>query len=313
MKKKIEIRQLQNLAILAKTGNFHRAADQLCISQPALTKNIRKLEEQLDVLLFDRAPDQIRPTEHCLVLLEHAEKIFDELDQAGDRLAELVGRPMGRIHIGCGPIIGAWGLREVLVETHAKYPDVRFTVRFDDSGALASQLRSRQLHVMIADTEVLENDRDVQLDALPAEEFIVVCNASHPLMGKGSVNGHDLLKYKVALPNTLPRSYAYFAQCMPDGWAVEDFVDQIVGMQCDNYRLMLDLVASTSYLSVGIRSLFQDYFDRGEMVPLTLQVEQPLFSRPGIVTLKQRTLPDAVSFFCEALKARAEILVRNAQ
>lgn len=305
MRPHIETRQLLHLATLARLGNFHRAAEALFITQPALTKSIRKLEEQLGVSLFDRAPDLVRPTEHCQVLIEHAHRVFDELDQASDRLAALSSKPVNRVRVGCGPIIGAWGLQEAISEMHAAYPEVRFSLSFGNAAELAKQLRTRELHVMIADVEVMEADRDVEISPLPREEFVFVCSSEHPLVAKGFVEGEDLLRYKLAFPEPMRRAAGYFTQFLPEGWHLDDFVEHASGLRCENYHLLLELLASTRFLSVGPPSVFQGHIDRGQLATLTARVEQRIESRPGIVRLKDRTLPAAVDIFCEALRQTA--------
>lgn len=305
MRPQIETRQLQHVATLARLGNFHRAAEALFITQPALTKSIRKLEEQLEVTLFDRAPDLVRPTEHCQVLIEHAQRIFDELDQVSDRLAELVSKPVNRVKVGCGPIIGAWGLHEAVTEMHTAYSDVRFSLVFGSAAELATQLRTRELHVMIADVEVMESDKDVDIEPLPRENFVFACNSGHPLVEKGVVDGADLLRYKLALPEPMLRAAGYFGQFLPEGWHLEEFIEQASGLRCENYHLLLDILVSTHFLSIGPPSVFKPYFDRGQLVPLEARVAHRVRSRPGIVRLKGRTLPAAVATFCEALQSTA--------
>lgn len=309
MRHPIETRQLQHVAALARCGNFHRAAEALFITQPALTKSIRKLEQQLGMALFDRDPDRVRPTEHCLVLLEHGQRIFDELDQVGNRLAELSAQPLSRVMVGCGPIIGGWGLQQAITQMHAAYPAVRFSIQFGNAADLAQQLRARQLHIMVADTEALEGDRDVEIASLPTEEFVFTCHAGHPLAEKGVVGGEELLRYKMALPGLVPRAKPWLGQFMPPGWHLDAFIDHIVGVTSDNYHLLLDLLVSTDYLSIGPRSVFQRQFDEGRLVPLASRVTQGIASRPGIVRLRGRTLPEAITTFCEALQDTAEQLV----
>ncbi len=306
-----ETRQLLHIAALARHGNFHRAAESLHITQPALTKSVRKLEAQLDVLLFDRGPEAVRPTEHCLVLLEHAERIFDELDQAGNRLAELSSRPLSRIQVGCGPILGAWGLHHAVAEMHREYPEVRFNVVFGRAADLAAQLRDRSLHILIGDTEPLEGDRDVLIDPLPSEEFRFVARADHPLVGCRHIEGAQLLQYKLALPGMVGRAVPYLAQFMPDGWHVDEFIEQAIGFRSDNYHLLLDLISSTDYLSIGPLSVFQRGIEEGRFTLLDAEPDERIFSRPGIVRLRDRTLPGAIDTFCEALHRTAASLRRG--
>ncbi|GAB3269926.1 LysR family transcriptional regulator [Parahaliea aestuarii] len=307
----LETRQLLHLAALARHGNFHRAADSLFITQPALTKSIRKLEDQLQVLLFDRAPDTVRPTEHCLVLLEHAERIFDELDQAGNRLAELSSRPLSRIQIGCGPILGAWGLHKAVAEMHREHPEVRFNIVFGRAADLAPRLRDRSLHVLIGDTEPLEGDRDVIIEALPSEEFCFVCRTGHPLLKSSGAVEPDLLHYKLALPGLVGRAAPFLAQFMPEGWHLEEFIEQVVGVRSDNYHLLLDLIASTDYLSVGTESVFRRSIEEGKLQLLPVSFTRPIRSQPGIVRLRDRTLPGAIDTFCAELRRTAADLVKG--
>src|ERR1700685_3869331 len=131
---------LNHLAIfhaVAKAGNITGAAEQLLISQPAVSKQLRELERSLGVRLFDRLPRGVRPTEAGAILREYSQRLFALTEQAENALAELRGLHRGRLRIGASTTIGVYFLPDLFVRFRQDHPGVQFHLEIAHSESLA--------------------------------------------------------------------------------------------------------------------------------------------------------------------------------
>lgn len=120
----MELHQLRYVLAVARAGNFSRAAEELFLSQPSLSVQIRKLEKELDVALFERLGRKVILTAAGEVFVEHVELALAQLDQARERTAEVRGLRAGRVSLGVLPSVGAGLLPKVLSTFRAEHPDV---------------------------------------------------------------------------------------------------------------------------------------------------------------------------------------------
>ncbi|EDY87736.1 transcriptional regulator, LysR family [gamma proteobacterium HTCC5015] len=129
----MESQNLKAFVTVAEHQSFSRAAELLHITQPAVSKRISTLENELDTLLFDRIGRQPQLTEAGYALLPRARAILLQLDDAERALTNLNGEVTGRLSIGTSHHIGLHRLAPVLREFTQKYPQVQLDIRFLDS------------------------------------------------------------------------------------------------------------------------------------------------------------------------------------
>jgi len=115
--------------VVARTKNFTRAAEELNLSQPALSRSIQKLEEGLGLRLFERKPREVVLTDVGELMLERAKDILKLVE---DTISELSDEgSQGRVRIGAIPTIAPYFLPDVLSSFHEEYPNISVTVRED--------------------------------------------------------------------------------------------------------------------------------------------------------------------------------------
>src|SRR5512133_345499 len=122
---RMELHQLQCFIAVLEEGGFKRATARLGITQPALSYQVKRLEEELGVQVFRRGPGGITPTEAGRVLLDHAHQVIATVREAHQAVRELSGGVTGDIRIGAIKCVGTYFLPYVLQEIRAKYPMVR--------------------------------------------------------------------------------------------------------------------------------------------------------------------------------------------
>lgn len=148
----MEFRQLRYLVALADERHFTRAAARSHVAQPALSQQLRKLEDELGLPLVDRTTRRVALTEAGELLVARARRVLAELDAAGAELQQVSGLLAGRVTIGLTQTPGPLDLLPLLADFHARFPAVELAVREDLSTTLAAQLRADELDVALLST-----------------------------------------------------------------------------------------------------------------------------------------------------------------
>lgn len=179
---------LNHLAVVravAAEGSVSRAADQLLVSQPAVSKQLRELERQVGVPLFDRLPRGVRPTQAGALLADYAGRVFALAAEAEERLAELRGLARGELRVGASTTIAVYLLPPVFAAFRKAYPGVRLTVDIANATEIAQRLSAGGLDVALSEGEPDPAD----FDATPfmTDELIAIAPANHPLAGRRRV------------------------------------------------------------------------------------------------------------------------------
>lgn len=180
----MELRQLRYLVALADERHFTRAAARERIAQPALSQQIRKLEQEVGLPLFDRTTRHVALTEAGALLTARARRVLAELDDASAELQQLTGLMGGEVTIGLTQTPGPLDLLALLTEFHARHPAVKLTVREDLSTVLADGLRADELDLAFLSI-VDEVDRHgLETRPLASEPLVAVLPPDHRLAAR---------------------------------------------------------------------------------------------------------------------------------
>jgi DNA-binding transcriptional LysR family regulator len=177
----MDLRQLRYLVALAEEQNFTRAAAREHIAQPALSQQIRRLEDELGVALIERTTRHMSFTEAGELLVGRARRIMAEVDAAQSELDALKGIDMGRVRVGAIHTMGPIDISLVLAIFHERHPGVELTVREEPSEELAEMIRDDELDLaFLSVTEQVES-HGLALHQLVSEELVVLLPPDHRL------------------------------------------------------------------------------------------------------------------------------------
>ena len=185
-------RRLQVFHAVAKHLSFTKAAETLFMTQPAVTFQVKQLEEHLNTRLFDRAQGRITLTPAGIVALEYAERILGLSDELDKRLKEMGGQAAGPLLIGASMTIGEYVLPQLIGKFTTRFPAVVPTLFVGNSEAVQDRVAERTL-----DLGFIEGDSHLATlltEVCCDDELQVVCAPSHPLA-----------REPYALPATLTR------------------------------------------------------------------------------------------------------------
>lgn len=181
----MELRHLRYFVIVAEEQNVTRAAAKLHVSQPALSRQIHDLEEELGLALFERSAKMIRLTEPGRIFLEEARAVLLRADEAVATARAAAGGLQGELHVGYAPSLTVEILPRALRAFHAELPGVRVMLHDASTEEMLSGLREGKLHVAL-----IVRPPDCSLSGLHSDDL-----ASYPLC-VAMVPTHALAKAK---------------------------------------------------------------------------------------------------------------------
>jgi DNA-binding transcriptional LysR family regulator len=185
-------------------GSFSLAAEQLGLTQPAISKRISLLEEQVTQPLFDRISRSAKLTEAGLALLPRARKILRELEDTQRYMADLRGEVGGQLRIATSHHIGLHRLPPVLKAFTQNHPDVHLQLHFIDSEQAIQSIQQGEFDIaLITLPETILNEEidSIQHRTLWQDPMCFVAGGSHPLNDRKRIKLSDLAHYPAILPD----------------------------------------------------------------------------------------------------------------
>ena len=188
----MELRQLRYLVALADEQHFTRAAAREHIAQPALSQQIRRLEQEVGLSLVERTTRRVTVTEAGKALVARARRILAEVDAATAEMQAFTGVRTGHVTVGTMHTMGPVDVSLALAVFHQRHPGVELTVREQSSEELAEMLRDDVVDLaFLSVTERMES-HGLGLHQLVSEELVVVLPIDHALAGHDEVRMADL-------------------------------------------------------------------------------------------------------------------------
>jgi LysR family transcriptional activator of glutamate synthase operon len=197
----MDLRQLRYLVALAEELNFTRAAAREHVAQPALSQQIRRLEDELGLALVQRTTRSVTITDAGEMLVRRARMIIAELEAAMEEMQALRGAWTGRVRLGTMHTMGPVDISEVIAEFHRRHPGVEVAVHEQSSEELAELLRLGEIEVaFLSVTERIES-RGLALRRLVSERLVVVVPPHHPFAARrhvelGQLAGDEFVSYR---------------------------------------------------------------------------------------------------------------------
>ena len=275
---------------VAETGSFSAAAERLFITQPAISKRIALLEQQLDARLFDRVGRQIKLTEAGNALMPRARQVLMDVEDMARAIHDLSGEVSGKLRIGTSHHIGLHRLPPVLRQFSRDYPKVTLDIHFIDSEEAWEGVLHGELEMGVV-TLPPQPDNRLQSDVIWTDPLVFMCAPEHPLARQEHLTLEALTGHSAILPSPVT------------------FTRGIVEKLFNEHNLKLDIAMSTNYLetihmmvSIGLgwSVLPATMVDQSVV---QLPVEAPLPERElGVVTHPARSQSNVAKAFLKALR-----------
>jgi DNA-binding transcriptional LysR family regulator len=189
---------LRSFVEVARLKNFSRAAGKLGLTQPAISTQIRQLEEQFGVRLFDRIGKRVFLTQPGILLLDHAGKILNVQKEAFDALRDLMPAPAGHLNLGATEASCLYLLPKVFATFKKKHSEVKITVYRNFTTKIVQKLQQDSVDLGFVSLPV--DVREIETIPLFREPVDVAVPAGHPLASQSSVTVEEIARYPWIFP-----------------------------------------------------------------------------------------------------------------
>lgn len=200
MRARFKLRHLQILVQVAKHGNITKAAEQMHLAQPALTKSIKDLEAHLGMDMFVRSQKGVTLTSRGEVLIHHARRILAQIKHASQELASLTDGIIGHLTIGTLLAASPLLLPNSLLRIRSERPGIGITIIEGTHDQLIPSLITGDLDMILGRLPETLEDGGVVSKVLYREPICVVARNKHPLAQIDDLSLNDLLGYPWILP-----------------------------------------------------------------------------------------------------------------
>jgi DNA-binding transcriptional LysR family regulator len=287
MRLRLTLVQLEAFVQVARTSNFRAAAKELNISQPALTRSIKIVEQALGTQLFDRTTHGVELTPNGKMLLPIAERILSELDDSFSDLAQYIKGAVGRITIAVLPSIGVSILPELVESFQGGGRQFQFIIQNVTEIPLLDLLASGQVDFAIALQP--SNSQGLNFIPLREDELVLVCSPGHILAGLPSVSWKVFAEHPV-ITGTSDTS----VRTICDDLFRRERISVAPAYETANWSVGGRLVAR----NLGISAMPTLALNLTDMSHLTTVPLNPVVTRSiGILTRSGRTLSTAAQLF----------------
>jgi len=169
--------RLKVFRVVANHLNFSRAAEELLLTQPAVTQQIKALEDEYGVSLFDRSGGRITLTPAGQVLLPYAEKLRAISEDAYAAVTSASGKLGGQLALGASQTIGQYILPNLVAEFLRENPRVSITAMSGNTDTILEALAARRIHLAMVEGPALR--KDIHMESFMEDEMVLVVPASH--------------------------------------------------------------------------------------------------------------------------------------
>jgi DNA-binding transcriptional LysR family regulator len=197
----MDVNRLRHFLAVLDHGSIGRAAEALHLSQPALSKSIRRLEDSLKARLIDRSARGATATVFGQALAERARLIFVEIRNAEQDLDALRGLQTGQVAVGANTSVISQILARALHNLRRERPGVRVAVQEGLISLLIEPLAQGKLDFVVGSLPAQLGDVELDREPLYEDDLIVVCRPRHPLLARRRPTLKDLLDYPWTLAN----------------------------------------------------------------------------------------------------------------
>lgn len=277
---------------VATFGNITKAAEQLYISQPAVTKSIKHLENSLGGALFIRTKKGVSLTEEGKVLFEYVKNILEEAKNAQNKFNSLIKLEEGKIHIGASATVSKHFLMPYLEEFHRQYPNIDIEITNELTTNLVKGLRNGYIDFLVTNLPMKEfHDMDIKVCAKLHDSF--ACSRKYLENENTVYELNELLKYKIVTQKEPSNTRAFLNNYMK-----ENGMDFKPDIEIVSYNLVVEFIKAGFGIGYVTKEFIKEELKKGELYEIKVNPKIPTRDL-GIITLKNNTLSYAASKFIE--------------
>ena len=272
--------QLRHLLSLAKTGSFSRSAEALFLTQPALSRSIRALEDELGQALFDRVGRRSELTPFGREVVARARLLVGAADDLRDSGAQLARGDAGSLRIGLGSGPGALLMTPLLMHMAKHHPRLRLDIARGRTDLLERALRERTIDALVVDARSLVPASDLRATDTYEMRGAFLCRRGHPLLRRrGGLSFEQVRAYPIA---STPLSDEV-ARVLVERYGPDAHPERCVTLRCEEVPSLVELTRRTDAVLIAVRAVGPD------LAELPMKPAMEATAKFAMVTLAGRT------------------------
>lgn len=294
----LNVRQMLDLLAVVDHGGVTAAAKIMNVSQPALTRSIRQLEESLGVALLERKGRGVAPTRFGLSMAQHARTIEAELRHATRDLTDLRKAEGGHLSIGGSPIGMATLIAPALAKLQGKWPGLTVDVRNDPFQAQLDALERGDVDILIGALAGADIQREHLVEEVLFQNHLsVVVGDGHPLTRRRGLSFADLTEEAWIIA----RGSASIGQLVANEFRFEGVDPPVFTVETDSILCVKGLLQSGNFICANPPELFASEIERGILKVLPIKWHSG--ARPvGFILREHGTVTPAMAALLDALR-----------
>jgi DNA-binding transcriptional LysR family regulator len=293
----MNLHQLKIFLAVAKLRSFTNAAYELHLSQPDVSLHIRELEEEIGLNLFDRIGKRIYLTQAGTVLKEHANRIFAQLRETEQALAELTGLMRGSLLIGASTTPGMYLLPHALSDFRRRFPGINVQMKIANTEEIERLVRGMEADVGFTGG-VLTPSKDLKVETYMEDELVLILPPKHPLVKKKKILVSNLSETIFILREPGSATRQVFEQAVSSRK-----IQAKIGMELGGTEAIKQAVTEGLGISVVSKHAVVRETKLG-LLSMRRIHGLPLFRPLFIVYHGQRLLPPAARAFLDLLRSK---------
>lgn len=280
--------------LVSKNKSFTKAAEELYMTQSAVSQAISRLEKELEVKLFHRTPRGTVLTNEGKVLNEHVNAALGILDSGEGKIQAYKGLRRGELRIAVGDTISRYFLLPYLEDFHARFPGIKLKILNGTTPEILEYIKAGQADVGVCNLPI----DDEQFQVIPCMEIhdIFVCGDKYKRISKQKISFNHLMELPLIFfeENTISRKYV-------GGFLKKRGFTLSPVFELGSYELIMDFAKGNLGISCVVREFSKEYLEKGILHEVMLEEEIP--SRNiGIVKLKATPFSQAAEKFVRSIE-----------
>jgi DNA-binding transcriptional LysR family regulator len=292
-----DLRLLRHCRALAEEGSFAKAARALHLTQPALSRSIRDLEERVGIRIFDRTRVRVVPTDLGRAFLDRAAELLAHAEALEREVAHLKGSGSGALKVGAGTFPSVLFMGTAMAEFVARHPAVAVQVRADHWANLVALLRRRELDVVVGQPPEAADAADLDVVPLTVRQGHFFVRRGHPLLARAAHTLADIVAYPLAITN---RTGAALADVLGKARSGAQPRRATPDFGCESFAILRAVTRRTDHVMIATPGIVAEDLAAGDLVALPL-VDPRICSPFAVMRLRGRTLPPVADALVAAI------------
>ncbi|MGC2659371.1 MAG: LysR family transcriptional regulator [Bryobacteraceae bacterium] len=294
----MDLDQLHTFLEIVRLKSFSKAAQTCYRTQPAISAQVRQLEQELNTTLFERLGTRISLTVAGRIFAEYAEQILALRKRAQDSINELDRVPRGELLIAANEATCIYVLPTVFAEFKKQFPNVQLLVDRSYGTRVVQAVLDNLADFGI--TQLPVQEKKLQVVKIHSDEIILLAPRRHPLVSKAQITPRDLIGEQLLLPKTGTTRARLNAWLDP----VQDSLS--ISMELDSTEMIKRFVMADLGLSFIAASHCREEVESGKLSAISLGPE-PMIRRVGLIYRKDKSLSKAALGFIQVTLENAGI------